>query len=54
MYYYEMKAHIEQVLDRNLPQIINMLQWIAYEKQYRKRVYHVRKQHSRRGSSKKK
>lgn len=55
MLYYDIKAHIEQTLDRNLPEIINMLQWIAYEKQYKKRLSYGRKQHLRtkpsRGSS---
>lgn len=50
MLYYEIKAHIEQTLDRNLPEIINMLQWIAYEKLYKKKLSHV-KQHSRKTTS---
>lgn len=40
MLYYEIKAHIEQTLDRNLPEVINMLQWIAYEKLYKKKIKH--------------
>lgn len=46
MLYYDIKAHIEQALDRNLPETINMLQWIAYEKLYIKKIEHG-KQHSR-------
>lgn len=48
MLYYEIKAHIEQALDRNLPEVINMLQWIAYEKLYLKKIKNV-KQHTRKG-----
>lgn len=51
MLYYDIKAHIEQTLDRNLPEIINMLQWIAYEKLYKKKLKHGREQHLRRGQS---
>ena len=43
MLYYDIKAHIEQALDRNLPEIINMLQWIAYEKLYKKKLSNGRK-----------
>lgn len=50
MLYYDIKAHIEQTLDRNLPQVINMLQWISYEKLYKNKLRHV-KQHSRPRSS---
>ena len=43
MLYYDMRAYIEQVLERNLPEVINMLQWIAYEKLYKNKLKHVRK-----------
>lgn len=51
MLYYDIKAHIEQTLDRNLPEIINMLQWIAYEKLYKKKLKHGREFNLRRGQS---
>ena len=50
MLYYDIKAHIESAIGRNLPEIINMLQWIAYEKQYKTRIRN--EQHSREGRSK--
>lgn len=48
MLYYDIKAHIEQTLDRNLPEVINMLQWIAYERLYKLKIKHGREQHQRR------
>lgn len=49
--FYEIKAQIESVLQKDyIPDHINMLQWIAYEKQYKKRIS-GRKQHSRKGAS---
>lgn len=47
MLYYEIKSHIEDAIGRNLPEVINMLQWIAYEKQYKKKIKHGKQQHKR-------
>ena len=41
--YYDIKAEIEMALDRNLPQVINMLQWISYEKQYKRKIKSLQK-----------
>lgn len=36
--YYEIKSSIEDVFGRNLPEYINMLQWVAYQKKYQTKV----------------
>ncbi len=42
--YYEIKSNIEAILKKdNIPDHINMLQWIAYEKQAKIRLKHGRK-----------
>ena len=44
--YYEIKANIEQILKKDhIPDYINMLQWIAYEKQAKRELKHGRKHH---------
>lgn len=49
--FYEIKAQIEQVLQKDyIPDYINMLQWIAYEKHYKKRIS-GRQFNSRQGTS---
>lgn len=42
-YYYDLKANIESVLEKDyIPDHINMLQWMAYEKQYKVRLKSIR------------
>lgn len=38
MLFYDLKASIEQVLERNLDDTVNMLQWISYTKLYNKKI----------------
>lgn len=38
MTFYNVKSSIETVLGRNLDEKVNMLQWLAYEKDYKKRL----------------
>lgn len=44
MAFYSAKASIEGILDRNLDESVNMLQWIAYEKQSKKKVEQLKSQ----------
>jgi hypothetical protein len=42
--FYEIKSNIEQILKKdNIPDHINMLQWIAYEKEAKRKLKHGRK-----------
>lgn len=49
--YYIIKEMMEDVLQRNLPEYINMLQWIAYEKSVKRKVENARKYNSRERTS---
>ncbi|MGR3218460.1 MAG: hypothetical protein ACUZ8H_01400 [Candidatus Anammoxibacter sp.] len=51
--YYELKANIEEILKKdNIPDHINMLQWIAYEKRAKIRLKHGRQHNQRFGRRK--
>lgn len=45
--YYDIKAEIELKLDRNMPEYMNMLQWISYEKQYKRQIKREQNQMAR-------
>ncbi|MCP4984853.1 MAG: hypothetical protein GY928_01950 [Colwellia sp.] len=53
LFFYEMKANIEDILKKdNIPEHINMLQWMAYEKQAKRKIKNGSKHNKGIGSRK--